>query len=277
MVPGIVVSLQLLKGINEKSEEYFGNIPFSIVHLPYDLDRDNVRAIMSRVVREVRKKKPKSNYEVGFGKPPLTTRFTSNQNPRSKKNCKDPWAVLSEELNKNVKIGSKNGKTIKIATRELCFRQLFRQALDNKPRARAQIRKYIILLSEREMLSPPPRARRFRTRRTEFSPQTVTIKKAMEVMIAPGLKRDIVNSFTRRYGQIPEFITDYERSLPKLDEIEGWAELKATMDQARQARETIKSAPVPELDAPPSPMYPTRQRARTTPSLSRRVKPAGSK
>ena len=267
--PLIAVSIRLMREIYPKFVEVKGPIAFSMSLFPYYLDMNRIAEVLRYLVR-VRKKKPKPDSQVGYRRTPVHSRFTSERNPRKNAKPKDVWAALNDDLNRPIVIVSTKGKKVKNTVREVGFRQLFRDAINGKRRARAQVRKFIIRLSEKGMLSPPERPRRFRRKSGQISPQVRTMSKATEVMAAPSLKRDIVENFTRRYGPVPDFITDYERQLPKLEDIEGWAELaelaKQRAAEKKVAKPVVHKSPA-EADVPVPP-YPARPRTRTTP-LSR--------
>jgi len=69
---------------------------------------------------------PNRDYEVGYGKPPLHTRFEKGQsgNPRGRpKGAKNLAALVSDALNKRVVV-TENGRRRKIAKRDLVIAQL---------------------------------------------------------------------------------------------------------------------------------------------------------
>lgn len=66
-------------------------------------------------------------YEIGFGKPPQETRFSSSYQPqrrgRPRKRAEDPIAVLAEELSRPVEV-VENGKRQKMSKLRVGMRQM---------------------------------------------------------------------------------------------------------------------------------------------------------
>jgi len=84
------------------------------------------------------KKKPTDGaYEVGYGKPPVKTRFKPGQsgNPRGRpKKAKNINALIQAELNKTIAI-TENGRTKRITKRQAIIMQLINRAIkgETKP------------------------------------------------------------------------------------------------------------------------------------------------
>src|SRR6266702_889281 len=102
---------------------------------------------------------PKPDYEVGYKKPPLHTRFQKGQsgNPRGRpRGSKNLSTLLVEALDKLVVV-TENGKRRKIAKRELGIAQLVNKFAMADPHA---TRILIGLLQEIERRAPPASAER---------------------------------------------------------------------------------------------------------------------
>src|SRR6266446_3029950 len=96
----------------------------------------------------------KSGYEVGYGKPPLHTRFQKGQsgNPRGRpRGSKNLTTLLIQALDQLVVV-TENGKRRKIAKRELGVAQLVNKFAMADPHA---TRLLIGLLQEIERRAPP--------------------------------------------------------------------------------------------------------------------------
>ena len=77
------------------------------------------------------------DYEVGYGKPPRTTRFKKGQsgNPRGRRSgSKNLSTLLSEALNEPV-IVTENGRRRKVSKREAIIKQLVNQSANGDWRA----------------------------------------------------------------------------------------------------------------------------------------------
>jgi hypothetical protein len=79
----------------------------------------------------------KGDYEVGYGKPPRSTRFKKGQsgNPRGRRSgSKNLSTLLSEALNEPV-IVTENGRRRKVSKREAIIKQLVNQSANGDWRA----------------------------------------------------------------------------------------------------------------------------------------------
>jgi hypothetical protein len=79
----------------------------------------------------------KGSYEVGFGKPPRSTKFKSGQsgNPKGRpKGAKNFATALENELQSTVVV-TENGKRKRISKRQIIAKRLVNQAVAGDPRA----------------------------------------------------------------------------------------------------------------------------------------------
>ena len=224
---GNKVALQMAPCIARAFEKVYGPLRLSESLWPYYLDMASALRLLKLALRRSRGKNSKADYEVGRGKPPTDTRFTSERNPRRKAKPADVWSHLEKSLNTPVVVNTGSGKKITTTRRAVGYKQLFRDAIRGKRRARAETRKIILRLDEKGLLSPPERPRRRTRKARQPNAQLQMMQKVAEVLIAPSIKRDMVNNFTRRFGPVPDFVTDYERRLPALKDVAGWAEFQA--------------------------------------------------
>jgi hypothetical protein len=80
-----------------------------------------------------------TDYEVGYGKPPLSTRFTTNNkaNPkgRPKRKLEDLAAIIIDVSSATTVYREKHGRTKRASRRELSFRRTLRRALGGNLRS----------------------------------------------------------------------------------------------------------------------------------------------
>ena len=230
--------------------------------------------------RRARKARGKVDYEVGYRKPPVSTRFTKERNPRGNARPGDVWATLERSRNKPVVVTSAQGKTVTTTRCAIAHTQLFRNAIGNKRGARAATRKIIIQLDQKGMLSPPDRPRRAKRNIKPVSIEMQMLLKVAVIGVAPSVKHDMVECFTRRYGPVPDFVTAYERQLAIVRDSKGWAEVEAWAAELISQRAAARdAAALREKVVEARPVISGRQRTRASlrpPTKSSSSAPASS-
>lgn len=103
---------------------------------------------------------PERDYPVGYGKPPLHSRFKPGQsgNPRARpKADQDFGKLFSEALNDTVTVTTENGKRRKITKREAFVRQLVDRAAQGEPKAMAKLLRLMNEVARERKRRPPNR------------------------------------------------------------------------------------------------------------------------
>lgn len=101
-----------------------------------------------------------SSTDVGYGKPPVATRWTAGQSgnrsgKRTAETLDDSFAVFRASAIKNVPVIVQGRKT-KLTSAAIVTKRLFEKAMKGDPAARRELRTLIIELDKRGMLKPPP-------------------------------------------------------------------------------------------------------------------------
>lgn len=84
-----------------------------------------------------RNRSKRTDYEIGYGKPPPNSRFRPGQsgNPRGRPRKKTEDITLADILNEKQAITDRRGRTRCLCTRELIYRKLVQMALGGDKRA----------------------------------------------------------------------------------------------------------------------------------------------
>ncbi len=99
---------------------------------------------------------PEPDYKVGYGKPPLHTRFKKG-NPGRPRRARNLRILLEEALAKRVAVTTEDGRRRRIARRELGIARLAEKFAAGDPQA---VKLLLCLLLEPERRAPPEPAER---------------------------------------------------------------------------------------------------------------------
>lgn len=93
----------------------------------------------------------KKPYEVGYGKPPLNTRFKPGQsgNPKGKPRGAKNLATIVDKATKEKVVVTENGRRRSISKLEIAVRQLVNKAVLGDPKALAQLLSLVQIIEGR--------------------------------------------------------------------------------------------------------------------------------
>ena len=153
--------------------------------------------------------------EVGYGKPPVATRWGAGQsgNPSGRRRQPDDaWESFRSGLSRAFAIG-KDGRETKMAAGEVIVARLFESAMKGNASSRLQVRRLLTELDERELLHPPkarPR-RRPRSAASSVSDEARSLVNAQMLVHARLLRRDMVTLLEKTHAPVPDVETSLER------------------------------------------------------------------
>ena len=205
-----VLLRQLFK---DRYELKYGDLPEFYSIVPDYVEVERCVAFILEIRKARRKADPSS--DVGYGKPPVATRWKQKQsgNPSGKRKPQnDAWEAFRAAMHRAVPVIQEGRKTSTTSVAVACAR-LFEQAFKGNAMARRQVRTLLVQLDERGLLVPPrPRVRRKR-RPAGMEPDSRAAAVYVECVVTMlhYLKRDMHEAYTRAYGPIDDFETPLEQ------------------------------------------------------------------
>lgn len=177
-----------------------------------------------------------SDYEIGYGKPPVHTRFKKGQpsaNPKGRPKGRKPKNIV-ERLEKKVVVGTRNGRKVRKTVREALEQKLVKDAFGGDTQALRQLLRHIEVTERTQAL-----AAREPERYRETSPEAMTAEEARKE-IAKWLEEDHEGAVARD-AEIQEAI--------RLGILVGSVARPRLANWAREAAETRRA----KLSAPALP------------------------
>lgn len=193
--------------VRRRFEEEFGELEGFDDLLPDMFSQEFYERYLPSLKKFQRKFRPK-NPDVGFGRPPLHSRFQKGQSghPSGKRKLSnEPWGVFRDSLAALVTVTidgvATPRPTVYVAGIQLCGR-----AMAGDARARRLVRDLIVMLDDKGLLTAPERPRR---RRRSSLPQAqreelLRLTKAAAERCLPKVKESLSRAAAKRYGPLSD-------------------------------------------------------------------------
>ncbi len=290
---GGLAFLAMLPALKEQAEAAYRPFQLRSSMVPFGLDLGPACEAIAKHARRERKRRPKGDYEVGYGKPPLQTRFTAENNPARRRKAASAWDALDCSLHKPVTLTRSNGDKTSTTRLRAAYDSLIRKAITGDRAARTEVLRRILDLSRKGLLSAPPCPHRVRHRQvSEEDRQCLSEGLAFTTH---HVSREIIALFAKNFGADPGIVDhEYDALVAKARRSETrQAAQRHTADPggrstggraaepapAPKTNESGGSAPAPptrtrtRAASPANPKHPTLPRARVpvveTPATSK--------
>ena len=191
--------------------------PFELrsAFVPYYIDLEAARAVLSRAERRLKRQRRGQPYDVGRGKPPTKSRFTTENNPARRRRETSSWETLDRSLNKPVTVRLANGSQASSTRAKVSHEQLTRRAIAGDRAARTIVLARIFALERQGKLSPPLRPGR--KRRVVIDEQMKAKLVTVEALATARIRDELIALFARNLGSAPP-VLDAEAEPPGLGE-----------------------------------------------------------
>lgn len=178
------------------------------------IDWESIGPRLDRFWKRVRRARRGQPYEVGYGKPPIETRFRGGEsgNAAGRRARGDGYEGVRRSLLEPQIYQDASGKTIRTSKVAGACKQVFAKAIAGDPAARRVVAHYLAMLEELGMLVAPRQPDKPARRKRQSEADRATMRGFVAVLV-PCVKRDLLRTYERRFGVIPPFETWLEKSV----------------------------------------------------------------
>ena len=182
------------------------------------IDWESIGPRLDRFWKRVRRACRGQPYEIGYGKPPVETRFRGGEsgNAAGRRAQGDGYEGVRRSLLEPQIYQDASGKTIRTSKVAGACKQIFAKAITGNPAARRVVAQYLAMLEELGMLVAPRQPDKPARRRRQSEADKATMRGLIAVLV-PCVKRGLLRTYEKRFGVIPKFETTAENFVKALD------------------------------------------------------------
>jgi len=207
--------------IREKFVAAYGELSDWERLIPYYINADTHKQLFEKLKRREKRKTARgAPFDVGFGKPPIRTRFRPGQsgNPAGLTRANAISEDFRDILLGKVVATGRDGSQTKFTKIELSVTRAMVDALNGNKSARNFMRDIIKVLCEKNLMTLPEPKRR-RSAQQEIDPivkqhADMLLNKVLGLTV-PKVCRELVELFSKKYGPVGEFRTSIENFAAK--------------------------------------------------------------
>ena len=219
--PWLVFAYVLETGLLARDyEQKHGRAPTFEFSRPYWLPEVDYEARFRRFVKKSESGDPTapSDTDVGYGRPPVATRWKAGQSGNKSGTKKveisgDSFAAFRASAVRSVPVLVQGRKT-KLTSAAIVTRRLIDQATKGDAAARREVRALLIELDKRGLLKPPP-PRRKKSRLFPNEPRMLSLMLRTPMLKICGfeLRKEMEADHRKVYGRNPNFEAEIEQKL----------------------------------------------------------------
>lgn len=204
----------------EAYEKQRGPLEDFFDHIPDHCDLQTLYDDLPRLLRAANRRKPKSDYEIGYKKPHPDTKWKAGQSGRPKRSAEssttaDPrravFTAFVNALTQSVTLSS-DGKPSRRPSLEIACRQILKKGMGTDKEACRQVRNIVEILHSHGRLVPPPSLparKRVRKGTPEEVCNSTALMKTLIWAMVPDVKAEMVKIYADKYGPLVKMPTKF--------------------------------------------------------------------